>query len=223
MLHRTQHHPYNNINTYDALTAYEPVAILPLNKKVLKGWQSILVFQVFWTQFDPSLNVGIDFGSRFIQTKPRYFRYFSIESPFGFHRWNIGRYLLLAVPSPRSISKLFNYLGPSIGKVSLELLYIHRLGQVYRSPVPLRCLEEVTPYLPSIEPVLHNAGDLKTGKVQLKWWIYGFNFNSTVSTFLVFLQVKSKWIRPPLIQIVNQLPRKNNFFLVTNLILYKII
>ena len=38
------------------------------------------------------------------------------------------------------------------------VLCIHRLDQVYRSPVPECCLKEVTPYLPSKEPVLHYAG-----------------------------------------------------------------
>ena len=38
------------------------------------------------------------------------------------------------------------------------VFYIHRLDQVYRSPVPVRCLEEVTPYLQSKEPDLHYAG-----------------------------------------------------------------
>ena len=38
------------------------------------------------------------------------------------------------------------------------VLYIHQLNLVYRSPVPVRCLEEVRPYLPSKEPVLHYAG-----------------------------------------------------------------
>ena len=38
------------------------------------------------------------------------------------------------------------------------VLNTHRLDQVYRSPVPECRLEEVTPYLPSKEPVLHYAG-----------------------------------------------------------------
>ena len=40
------------------------------------------------------------------------------------------------------------------------VLYFHRLDQVHRSPVPVRCLEEVTPYLPSKEPVLNYAGSV---------------------------------------------------------------
>ena len=63
----------------------------------------------------------------------------------------------------QSIFETKNYSREKIcGSCRLSLpnyvLYTHRLDQVYRSPVPECRLEEVTPYLPSKEPVLHYAG-----------------------------------------------------------------
>ena len=50
-----------------------------------------------------------------------------------------------------------------------NVLCIHRLDQVCRSPAPVRCSEEVTAYLQSKEPILHYAGseDHLTGIVPL--------------------------------------------------------